>query len=289
MEQLNIGAYTLTWLDGGVTYLDGGAMFGVVPKPLWSKKYPVNDRNQIELRTDPILLQAQGKNILIESGIGNGKLTDKQKRNFGVTTESQLAKNLAELGLRTADIDIVMMTHMHFDHACGLTKWEDGKLVSTFEKAAIWTSQIEWDEMKAPNIRSRNTYWEDNWKPIAEQIHTFTESQTIIPGITMHHTGGHSNGHAVVTIENGGERALHMADLMPTHAHHNVLWVLAYDDYPMDSIRAKQHWLPKGFESDAWFTFYHDAFYRAIKMDETGEIFSKVERIRNGEPSHNDK
>lgn len=236
MEQLKVGQYVLTWLDGGVTHLDGGAMFGVVPKPLWSKKYPCNDLNQIELRTDPILIQGAGKNILIEAGIGNAKLTDKQKRNFGVTAEAHLEESLAELGLTLEEIDLILMTHLHFDHATGLTRWRDGELVPTFENAAIWTTETEWAEMRHPNIRSRNTYWEQNWRPIEDRVRTFKETVEIAEGIVLHHTGGHSDGHAILTIESDGECAVHMADLMPTHAHHNVLWVLAYDDYPMDSI-----------------------------------------------------
>lgn len=278
MEQLKVGQYVLTWLDGGVTHLDGGAMFGVVPKPLWSKKYPCNDLNQIELRTDPILIQGAGKNILIEAGIGNAKLTDKQKRNFGVTAEAHLEESLAELGLTLEEIDLILMTHLHFDHATGLTRWRDGELVPTFENAAIWTTETEWAEMRHPNIRSRNTYWEQNWRPIEDRVRTFKETVEIAEGIVLHHTGGHSDGHAIVTIESDGECAVHMADLMPTHAHHNVLWVLAYDDYPMDSIQQKLKWLPYGVNCGAWFTFYHDAFYRAIKMDEKGTILEAVER-----------
>lgn len=122
MEKLQVGRATLTWLSGGVNHLDGGAMFGVVPKALWSRKYPVNDKNQIELRTDPILLQIDGQNMLIDTGMGIDKLTEKQKRNFGVLEESMIEKSLAELNLTTNDIDTVLMTHLHFDHACGLTK-----------------------------------------------------------------------------------------------------------------------------------------------------------------------
>ena len=280
MEQLQIGKFRLTWLDGGVTHLDGGAMFGVVPKALWEKKYPANALNQIELRTDPILLQAGGKNFLIESGIGNGKFTEKQKRNYGITDEAHIEESLAHLGLTTKDIDAVLMTHLHFDHVTGLSKWDGDRLVPTFENAVIWTTDIEWEEMRHPNIRSRNTYWEQNWKPIAERVKTFSEHQTILPGIEMHHTGGHSNGHAIITLESDGEIAYHMADLMPTHAHHNVLWVLAYDDYPMDSIFAKEKWLHKGIEEGAWFTFYHDAYFRAVKMDEKGQILAKIVRER---------
>ncbi|MGE6259394.1 YtnP family quorum-quenching lactonase [Heyndrickxia sporothermodurans] len=278
MEKLTVGDLTITWLNGGVTNLDGGAMFGVVPKPLWSKKYPVNDNNQIELRTDPMLLQINRKNILIESGIGNGKLTEKQKRNFGVAEESQIEESLAELGLSASDIDIICMTHMHFDHASGLTKWENGKLVSVFSNAIIYTSQIEWNEMREPNIRSRNTYWQENWEPIQEQVKTFEGNIMIEDCLMMTHTGGHSDGHSIIQIERDGQKLIHMADLMPTHAHKNSLWVLAYDDYPMTSISAKENYIPSAIHEKTWFIFYHDAYYRALKWDQDGNIIDELKK-----------
>lgn len=279
MDTLKIGKVTLTWLSGGVTNLDGGAMFGVVPKALWSRKYPANDKNQIELPTDPILIQMDGKNILIESGIGNGKLTEKQIRNYGVTKESALESSLESLGLDTTKIDYVLMTHLHFDHACGLTKPVNGGYVSVFPNAKIITSQIEWDEMRNPNIRSKSTYWKENWEAIETQVETFAEAWSI-GSIRMVHTGGHSNGHSIVIIEDGGEMAIHMADILATHAHQNVLWVMAYDDYPMDSIAAKEKWQPYAMERNAWFTFYHDAVYRAVKWGPDGQIIESVKRTK---------
>lgn len=278
MEKLQVGELTLTWLTGGVTNMDGGAMFGVVPKSLWSKKYASNDKNQIELRTDPIFFQLDGKNILIESGIGNGRLTEKQMRNYGVNEESKVEEGLAELGVTPADIDMILMTHMHFDHALGLTKVEGDNLVPAFPNAVIYTSETEWEEMRHPNIRSRNTYWKENWEAIAHQVQTYKEEIEPVTGVKMIHTGGHSNGHSIITIEQGGEWLIHMADLMPTHAHQNALWVLAYDDYPMDSIAAKQKWLPEAMKRKAWFFFYHDAVYRAVKWNEQGEVIESVKR-----------
>ncbi|MDR4948910.1 YtnP family quorum-quenching lactonase [Neobacillus cucumis] len=270
MDTLNIGNVSLTWLSGGVTYLDGGAMFGVVPKGLWSNKYPANEKNQIECPTDPIYIQMNGKNILVESGLGAGKLTEKQLRNYGVTKESEIVKSLEQLELTPEDIDYVLMTHLHFDHACGLTKLVDGKYVSVFPNAQIITSQVEWDEMRRPNIRSKNTYWKENWEAVETQVIPFKEKWEL-GNITMIHTGGHSDGHSILLIEDGGEVLIHMADLMPTHAHQNVLWVMAYDDYPMTSIAAKQKWVSLGLAKNAWFTFYHDAFYRAVKWDADGK------------------
>ncbi|OIK04723.1 MBL fold metallo-hydrolase [Bacillus sp. MUM 13] len=281
METLQIGDITLTWLDGGVTNLDGGAMFGVVPKPLWSKKYPHNENNQIELRTDPILVQANGLNLLIDSGIGSGKLSEKQRRNYGVTEESRLAESLGSLGLSEDDIDYVLMTHLHFDHACGLTKQEGDEWIPVFKNAKIITSQVEWDEMRNPNIRSRNTYWQENWMAIRDSVIPFQDEKVITEGIKMVHTGGHSDGHSVILMESGGEQLIHMADLMPTHAHANVLWVLAFDDYPMDSVFQKQKWMGHGLENEVWYSFYHDAIYRAVKWDKSGkEIREAVKRDR---------
>ncbi|WLD92417.1 MBL fold metallo-hydrolase [Alkalihalobacillus sp. AL-G] len=280
METLQIGDNKLHWLNGGVTHMDGGAMFGVVPKPLWENKYPHNEKNQIELRSDPIFFQYEGKNILIESGIGNDKFNEKQIRNYGITEQSSIDKELEKLDLTTDDIDIVLMTHLHFDHACGLTKPNGDKFGSTFKNAIIYTSETEWNEMRNPNIRSKNTYWEMNWKGIESQIQTFKEEVEVLPGLKMVHTGGHSDGHSILQFTQENESYVHMADLMPTHAHLNALWVLAYDDYPMTSIAQKQKWISKAISDGAWFTFYHDAIYRAVKFNSNGEITDSVKRQR---------
>ncbi|HJV31002.1 MAG TPA: MBL fold metallo-hydrolase [Bacillales bacterium] len=277
METLKVGNVVLTWLSGGVTNLDGGAMFGVVPKPLWEKKYPCNEKNQIELPSDPILIQAEGKNFLIDAGLGKGKFTEKQKRNYGVTNETEVEESLAKLGLTLDDINYILMTHLHYDHASGLTKLEDNNYSSVFPNAKIITSKIEWDEMREPNIRSRNTYWKENWEPVEDQVVIFEESWNFGP-LKVVHTGGHSDGHSIIIIEDGGEVAVHMGDIMPTHAHTNVLWVLAYDDYPMTSIAEKQKWFPYGVENNAWFTFYHDAYYRAVKWGADGQICESIKR-----------
>ncbi|SDJ66591.1 YtnP family quorum-quenching lactonase [Salimicrobium halophilum] len=280
MEKLNVGEARLTWLQGGNNHLDGGAMFGVVPKPLWSKKYPVNEKNQIELRTDPILLQIDGKHLLIDSGMGRGKLSEKQKRNFGVTEESQVDESLSELGLSREDIDFVLMTHLHFDHACGLTEKKEEGYHSVFTNATIITSETEWQEMKNPNMRSKNTYWKENWEPIQHQVETFSDSYEVLAGLRMFHTSGHSDGHCVLSFERDGESFIHMADLMPTNAHQNKLWALAFDDYPVTSVHQKDKWMDEGYRKEAWYTFYHDAYYRALKFDEEGNVIDEVSRKR---------
>ncbi|MBZ4686459.1 MAG: beta-lactamase superfamily domain protein [Clostridiales bacterium] len=276
MDQLQLKNLTLTWLKGGIVHLDGGAMFGVVPKPLWSKRYPANENNQVKHVNDPIYFEINCKKVIVDSGIGNEKLTEKQKRNFGCTEESRIEASLKELGTNPEEIDYVLMTHLHFDHACGLTKLAGDQFVSTFPKAQIITSRKEWNEMRNPNIRSQNTYWRKNWEAISEQVVTFEKSLEVLPGLTIVHTGGHSDGHSIVVIEKEGEKCIHMGDLLPTHAHRSSLWVTAYDDYPMDSIYIKEKWVKESMQEEAWFIFYHDAFYRAIKWNKDGEIISSV-------------
>ena len=274
MDQLQFHDMTLTWLNGGVTALDGGAMFGVVPKALWSRKYPVNEKNQIELACEPILVQVDGKNLLIDTGVGFGKLNEKQLRNFGVSEESTLFESLQELGLTAADIDGILMTHMHFDHAGGLTHYEGETLVSSFPNAKIYVTNTEWNEMREPNIRSRNTYWKENWEPVQAQVEAYDGELEVVPGVKLIHTGGHSDGHAIVRIERDGEVLLHMADIMPTHAHQNPLWVLAYDDYPMTSVFAKERIMKEALANGYKFIFYHDAYYRMIQWDTTGKVIT---------------
>lgn len=281
MDRLEFEEMKLTWLDGGVVAFDGGAIFGVVPKPLWSKTYPSNEKNQIEHATEPILIEYKGKNYLIDTGIGKGKLTEKQKRNYGVHEESQLEENLAELGLASEDIGVVLMTHMHFDHATGLTKYEDEKLVSSFPKAEIYMTKIEWDEVREPNIRSKNSYWKQNWEAIQDQVITFEDKIEITPGIEMYHTGGHSRGHAIVKLTQKDETILHMADIFPLHPQKNPLWVQAFDDYPMDSIAAKQKWLAEAYENSYKITYYHDAIYRMLQWDKEGkEVIDQLKRSK---------
>ncbi|MBC1425406.1 MBL fold metallo-hydrolase [Listeria seeligeri] len=280
MDKLQIGEITIYWLRGGYTHFDGGAMFGVVPKPLWENKYPANEKNQLANVTDPMFFRYQGKNYLIDSGLGNGRLTEKQKRNYGVTEESFVLEDLAKIGVAPEEIDYVLMTHLHFDHALGLTGFSEEGYYSVFKNAEIWTSKIEWEEMQHPNIRSKATYWKENWEQIKAQIHTFDSKIEINDAITMEHTGGHSAGHSIIWFHSNGGKAVHMADIFPTFAHQNVLWVTAYDDYPMTSIAAKQTIFKETFGKNYWFLSYHDARFRAVKIAENGEIQTSL-KINN--------
>jgi len=280
MEQLQVGRATITWLRGGVNFLDGGAMFGVVPKALWKRAYPNYEDNTIELRTDPLLLQLDGKNYLVDTGMGNDKINAKQIRNFGVKEQSFLEEDLHTCGLKIEDIDAILMTHLHFDHASGLTKVNGDSYEPAFPGVPIYTSDVEWNEMRHPNIRSINTYWEKNWKAVEDLVRPYSNEYEVAPGLKMIHTSGHSDGHSILLFEDEDECFIHMADLMPTHGHQNKLWALAYDDYPVTSVHEKEKWMNYGYERGAWYTFYHDAYYRAIQFDREGQVKQTIERKR---------
>ncbi len=267
---MKIGDISIQYLNGGNTKMDGGAMFGVVPKPLWSKKYKVNERNQINLPTHPILIQTAQHNLIIDAGIGNGKLNEKQLRNFGVDEESKIVEDLEMYNLSPKDIDYVLMTHMHFDHAAGLTDKEGHAI---FENAIHIIQQDEWHEFIAPNIRSKSTYWTKNNGEYSNKLLLFDNTIEPIPGIKMQHSGGHSFGHTIITIESQGDKAVHMGDIFPTTAHKNPLWVTAYDDYPMQSIREKERMIPYFIHHNYWFLFYHDVKYFAVKYQDDGDMF----------------
>src|SRR5699024_5347504 len=145
--------------------------------------------------------------------------SEKQIHHFGIKEQSRLHESLAKLGLTNQDIDAILMTHLHYDHANGLTnKVTNDSFASAFPGVPIYTSEVEWNEMRQPNIRSRNTYWKMNWEPIVDQVHTFKDEIQIDHLIRMIHTGGHSDGHSIIIFEDGDDCFIHMADLLPTFA-----------------------------------------------------------------------
>jgi glyoxylase-like metal-dependent hydrolase (beta-lactamase superfamily II) len=274
-----IGEFELTWLNGGRFELDGGAMFGVVPKVLWQKKYPANEENFIPLVAWPILIKTPKALVLIESGLGN-KLTEKQKKIYRVREEWSVEPDLKQLGLSREDIDYVILTHYDFDHASGvIMQDEDGKLSLSFPKARHVVQKREWEDVLNPNIRSINTYWPINNELLrgSKNLELVDGEAEIVPGITVVRTGGHNAGHQMVQMESKGEKAVHLGDLLPTHAHFNPLWVMAYDNYPMDSITMKEKLIKEAAAEERWFTFYHDAFILAAKFDEQGNALAKFE------------
>jgi len=270
---LKIGEFELFWLDGGRFSMDGGAMFGVVPKVLWSKRYPCDEENLIPLTASPILVKTPKALVLIDTGLGN-KLDEKQKRIFRLKEEWDILKNLDSMGISREDIDLVVLTHYDFDHAGGVVMRSGAGLELTFPGAGHILQETEWEDVLNPNRRSVNTYWPVNHELLRKSgnLELVSGEAGIAEGIRVIHTGGHTRGHQAVVVESAGKRALHLGDLLPTHAHLNPLWITAYDNFPLDAVRVKETLQCRGAEEGAWFTLYHDPLVQACRITEKGNI-----------------
>jgi len=271
---MKLGEFEIDWLGGGVFDLDGGTMFGVVPKVLWERKLKPVEDNYLRFRNSPMLVRTGKSNIIIETGLGN-KLSDKQKKIFRVSEDWNLPEDLASLGLSRQDVDFVILTHCDFDHAGGVVMLGDGGQPElTFPGARHIVNRTEWEDATNPNIRSANTYLDENLGLLGTSglLDLVDGANELTDGVNLLHTGGHTRGHQVVRLHSGGLTAWHMGDLLPTHAHANPLWVMAYDNYPMDAIEQKSMLLSRAASEDAWLLLYHDTSYRAIKLDEKGNV-----------------
>lgn len=273
-DRLHIGDFTIHWLAGGHCKLDGGTMFGAVPKILWEKRYPVHGGNTIPMRNDPLLVQTADHNILIDTGLGN-KLTAKQQRIFTIGEPWNLPAQLTSLGLSREDIDIVLLTHCDWDHASGMVMYdEDGRLQLTFPRARHIIQRTEWQDVLHPGSRAKASYWPINTELVEKigVIELVEGEVEIVPGVRVCHTGGHTRGHQIVEIHSRGQTALHLGDLYPTHAHSNPLWIMAYDNFPLEVIALKERYFADAARKGWWLTFYHDQLMRACTLTPDGSI-----------------
>ena len=278
IPSLKFGDFELYWLRGGRFALDGGAMFGVVPKALWTKKYPSDKDNAIPMIAYPLLLRTPEALVLIESGLGN-KLNEKQKKIFRVTEDWMVLDDLKEMSIARDDIGYVILTHFDFDHAGGVIMQNGkGRNEITFPKARHIVQKDEWEDVMSPNIRSINTYWPANNELLrgSNLLQLVEGDKEIVKGVKVMHKGGHTKGFQIVVMESKEETATLLCDLMPTHAHFNPLWLMAYDNFPLEAIKQKEELEKTYIGRDAWFTFYHDPFVLACKFDEKGNITQKL-------------
>jgi len=284
MKSFKLGNFEIFWLNGGEFELDGGTMFGVVPKVLWSKKYPAADdtigheNNYIKLLNYPLLVKTPESLIIIDTGLGN-KMTEKQKQVFRVIKDWDIPKELRKLGIKRQDINYVILTHCDFDHAGGIVMHNTaGGEELTFPNAKHIVQKLEWEDALHPDIRSENTYWPQNFSKLKDTDNLQLVEGNITPclGVEVQHTGGHTRGHQIVRIQSGKEIAYHLADLLPTHVHFNPLWIMSYDNFPLDAIAFKQKYETKGIRENAWFTFYHDPALFACKFDIRGNVVKKI-------------
>jgi methylmalonyl-CoA epimerase len=259
IRRFALGNLELISLCDGFFRLDGGAMFGVVPKALWAKAAPADDRNRIQLATRPLIVRG-ARTMLIDAGLGD-KQDAKFHEMYGVDRSRNLDHGLAEAGLSPDDIDIVLASHLHFDHAGGFTVRDaSGKVRPKFRRAQYIVRRGEWEDATHPHERNRASYIADDFVPLAEAgvLQLVDDDQTIMPGVRVRRTGGHCMHHQMVLIESGGKTAAFAADLMPTTAHLSPPWIMGYDLYPMDTLAAKKAFLAEAVEKEMLVFFEHD-------------------------------
>ena len=254
-----LGDFEVRYIHGGTFYLDGGAMFGVVPKPLWEKKSPPDSRNRIRLAANSLLVRAANKNILIETGNGT-KWTPKLRDIYGVQEGDPLVDNLAAVGVRPDQINTVINTHLHFDHAGGNTKLINDKAVPAFPSAQYVVQAAEIAHATIPTERDRASYFEENFLPMQEtgQWRAIEGDTEILPGISAIRIPGHNAGIQAIKLTGAGKTIFFVADLFPTRHHLPLPWIMAYDLYPLQTLETKRKWLQTIVEENWIVIFGHD-------------------------------
>ncbi len=272
-------------LEGGTQRLDGGAMFGVVPKPLWERRIPADERNRIPLALRCLLVEHDDGLVLIDTGIGN-KEDDKFRGIYGVENQgaggrTQLEDALSALGHRPEDIRWVINTHLHFDHAGG-DMWRDpsGKIVPAFPKARYVVQRGELEFARHTNERTAGSYLTHNFDGVPFTL--LDGEAEPLPGIRCLPTPGHVPFHQSVLVESGGERACFLADLAPTSAHLPLPWIMGYDLEPLVTLESKRH-LYRRAEGEGWLlVFEHDPAVVAGRLGKDGKAFGLVDPVRLG-------
>jgi glyoxylase-like metal-dependent hydrolase (beta-lactamase superfamily II) len=256
---LTLGDLELTPLLDRHFRLDGGAMFGVVPKPLWEKRAPADDRNRITMAMRPLLVRGE-RLMIIDAGAGE-KMEPKLQEIYGFERRESLAASLAAAGVRPGDVEIVLASHLHFDHAGGFTARDtSGAVVPAFPNARYVINAGEWEDATHPHERNRASYFAENYVPLREAgVADFMDGDgEVMPGVRVRRTGGHTRWHQIVYLESGGKTAVFAADLMPTMAHVDVPWIMGYDLYPMETLEFKRAFVREAVEREYVIFFEHD-------------------------------
>jgi glyoxylase-like metal-dependent hydrolase (beta-lactamase superfamily II) len=263
-----LGDLRIHALEGGLQRLDGGAMFGVVPKPLWERRIPADERNRIPLALRSLLVETADELVLIDTGLGN-KESEKFVEIYGVDTAAppgaggadRLQAALSALGFAPEDVTVVVNTHLHFDHAGGNTyRTADGEIRLSFPRARHFVQRGEWEYAHRTNERTRASYLPDNYEPVmdAGRFELLEGEGEIVPGISIVRTPGHTPHHQSVLVRSAGETACYLGDLAPTAAHLPLPWIMGYDVEPLVTLEAKRALLPRALGERWLLVFTHD-------------------------------
>ena len=265
---MKLGDLEFHLVPDGHIYLDGGAMFGIVPKPLWEKQIPADARNRIQLGLNCLLIYAAGKRILIETGVG-GKFDAKRRDIYGLDGP-RLYESLRGYAVMPGDIDFVVNTHLHFDHCGGNTRLEQDKVVPVFPNARYVCRRGEYETATHPNERTRATYFAENFAALesTKQLMLIDRDIELVPGVELICVPGHTADMLCVKLTGGGKTAFLLADLVPTGAHLPLAWTMGFDLFPLTVIENKRKWLPQIAKEEWVALFVHDARMPAAYLRE---------------------
>jgi len=254
---MKLGQFEVWPLSDGTFKLDGGQMFGVVPKAMWEKKCPADERNLIRMGLNGLLVRTGRHNILVETGIGE-RFDAKFADIYRVEKSASLPAELAGHGLGWSDIDIVINTHLHFDHCGWNTRLEDGKLIPSFPLARYFVQRGEWEHALRPTLRDRASYIADLFQAAEAQMEFLEGDQEISRGVSVEVLPGHNRHMQAVRIESEGEQIYYISDLVPMRPHLAYPWIASLDLYPLETLANKQRLLPRLAGDRAIVVFPHD-------------------------------
>lgn len=257
---MQLGDWELTTVNGGRFRLDGGVMFGVVPKVIWEKVITPDERNRIPMANHCVLARNSRHCVLIDTGYGDRH--DSLDRTFyGMPSGSPLTESLAVLGVSRGDVDTVVLSHLHFDHVSGAVRRdEEGRLALTFPNAEHVVGRCEWEEATSGAPELATAYPSEDLEALksADCLRLIDDEEQIVPGLRGRLTGGHTRGHLAIVLESGGETAVYPCDLCPSTMHLRRMWHLSYDVFPLETRRRKPQLLGEAADGGWWVLWNHD-------------------------------
>jgi glyoxylase-like metal-dependent hydrolase (beta-lactamase superfamily II) len=278
MPTLTLGDFEISIFSDGTYPLDGGAFFGVIPKIMWSRKAEADEKNYVKAGLNSLLIRTGKQTVLVETGMGN-KLPERMVKFYG--QPAKLLSNLAAAGVAPEDIDIVINTHLHFDH-CGWNTIRDkeGKIVPTFPRAKYYAPAGEWQYARRPSERDSISYLPDNYDPLVKsgQMTLLKGGEEIVPGVSVRTFPGHTAHMQGVIVSSAGRTACYISDLIPTTAHIDLTWGMGFDLYPLQTIESKKQYYAKAI-AGKWLTvFTHDPKmpWAYVEKDELGKMVARA-------------